>query len=288
MKTTLILAFAAVAQLGVFASGGSAQTMYYPNTIYSPQAIEAPQNAAASPVSLPSDAREIVAAYEAQKSEVEKRAARQVRELRQRHAAKLKELQDRYTREAKLDEAVAIRDTIRALREQVENVQADPGALYAYNNSVGRTFYFRVTGNNQRTVWGSDIYTTDSGLAAAAVHAGAVKLGQTAVIKVTILPGQAAYGGSARNGIATSPWNNFPASFKVQSVEDEDLEAPAEEKRAEPAKRTPSPRGDEPLTHRMEEYREDLSRLQRQLREVSTQIKEVREEVESLKKAERR
>src|SRR5262245_37344957 len=84
------------------------------------------------------------------------------------------------------------------------NVQPDPGYLSNYQQHVGQSFYFRVTGAVAGTVWGSDVYTTDSALASAAVHAGAVKMGQTAIVKVTILPGQNGYIGSTRNGISTS------------------------------------------------------------------------------------
>ena len=49
------------------------------------------------------------------------------------------------------------------------------------------------------TVWGSDVYTDDSTLAAAAVHAGAVGAGETGLVKVTILPGESSYDASTRN-----------------------------------------------------------------------------------------
>jgi hypothetical protein len=74
---------------------------------------------------------------------------------------------------------------------------------------------FRVTGA-AGIVWGTDLYTTDSAVAAAAVHAGVLKIGQTGVIKVTILPGQLSYAGSERNGITTNAWGGYHQSFKVE------------------------------------------------------------------------
>jgi hypothetical protein len=102
--------------------------------------------------------------------------------------------------------------------EMPVNVQPDPGYLSNFQQHVGQSFYFRVTGAVAGTVWGSDIYTTDSALASAAVHAGAVKMGQTGIVKVTILAGQNGYTGSTRNGISTSGYGPYPGSYKVTKV----------------------------------------------------------------------
>jgi hypothetical protein len=72
-----------------------------------------------------------------------------------------------------------------------------------------------VTGRADGTVWGAGVYTPDSPLATAAVHAGAVKNGQTGVVKVMIVPGPAGYGGSQQNGVTTQPWNGgFTGAFQ--------------------------------------------------------------------------
>src|SRR5262245_17604999 len=76
------------------------------------------------------------------------------------------------------------------------NVQPDPGYLTNFQHQVGQSFYFRVTGAINGSVWGSDVYTTDSQLSMVAVHAGVVNIGQTGIVKVTILPGQNGYAGS--------------------------------------------------------------------------------------------
>jgi hypothetical protein len=95
------------------------------------------------------------------------------------------------------------------------NVQPDPGSLTNFQQHVGRTFYFRVTGNNGGSVWGSDVYTTDSQLSTVAIHAGVLKPGQTGIVKVTIMPGQNGYLGSTRNGVSTSEYGPYPASYRV-------------------------------------------------------------------------
>jgi len=99
-----------------------------------------------------------------------------------------------------------------------KSVLADPGSVTQYQGQIGASFYFRVTGANNGTVWGSDVYTTDSSLATAAVHAGAVGMGQTGVVKVTIVPSPNVFAGTTRNGITTNPYGMYPVAFTVTRV----------------------------------------------------------------------
>ena len=99
----------------------------------------------------------------------------------------------------------------------VKNAIPDPGTLTQFQN-IGQTMLIRVTGANNGTVWGTDMYTTDSSLAAAAVHAGAVRMGQTAVVKVTIVASPNVYMGTTRNGITTNPYGQYPSAYTVQKV----------------------------------------------------------------------
>jgi hypothetical protein len=93
--------------------------------------------------------------------------------------------------------------------------QTTPGTLTGYRGQVGRTMLFEVTGSDRGSVWGTDVYTDDSALAAAAVHAGALAVGQKGIVRVTILPGQNRYAGSARHGVASGPWETWPGSFRI-------------------------------------------------------------------------
>lgn len=89
-----------------------------------------------------------------------------------------------------------------------KNVLPDPGHLRNYSQFVGKTFYFRVIGAPAGTggVYGTEVYSTDSPLAAAAVHAGAVRSGQTGVVKVTIIGPVPALVASTQNGITSAPY----------------------------------------------------------------------------------
>ena len=77
---------------------------------------------------LPPDAQELVQHCATDTEAIQSVADRQIRERRKKLMTELRPLQDKYTREAKLDEAVAIRDLIRALQASVATVVPDPGA----------------------------------------------------------------------------------------------------------------------------------------------------------------
>lgn len=116
----------------------------------------------------------------------------------------------------KLADALSIR-SLSALDDESDDktAEADPGNLINYRDKVGKVFKFRVTGGMVGVVWGTDVYTSDSSLATAAVHAGAVKLGQTGIVRVKIVPSPASFEGSTRNGIASHPWTGHLGAYQI-------------------------------------------------------------------------
>ena len=94
----------------------------------------------------------------------------------------------------------------------------DPGSLTAYTGQIGAKLFFRVTGNINGTVWGSGMHTTDSHLATAAVHGGALKIGETGVLRVEIVQSPAQFTGSTKNGVSTHGFSQYPAAYKVTRV----------------------------------------------------------------------
>lgn len=61
-------------------------------------------------------------------------------------------------------------------------------------------------------VWGSGMYTTDSRICRAAVHAGVIPA-DGGVVRVEPAPGQRSYASETQNGIATQPFGPWRASF---------------------------------------------------------------------------
>jgi hypothetical protein len=64
-------------------------------------------------------------------------------------------------------------------------------------------------------VHGSGVYTTDSTLALAAVHAGVLKVGEAGVVKVTVLGPGTSFAGVTRNGVTSQPFGFYPATYRV-------------------------------------------------------------------------
>jgi len=93
-----------------------------------------------------------------------------------------------------------------------------PANMVDLCNTVGATYYFRVQGSLDGPVWGTDVYTGDSTLAPAAVHAGVVKAGQSAIVKVTVVRPPAQYQGSARNGVTSSDFGRYGIAYKLARV----------------------------------------------------------------------
>lgn len=166
------------------------------------------------------ETRQILTHFHDAKAAAWKQAHGKIRALRVQLAASLTVMQDASTRRAMLDDAVAIRDAICFIKDPARSVLTDPGVLRNACDQ-GRILFFRVTGTNSGSLYGTDIYTSDSSLATAAVHAGILKIGQTGVVKVTTFPNHTGFVSSTRNGIASSNWSSHPA-FRVEALGDED------------------------------------------------------------------
>jgi hypothetical protein len=89
-------------------------------------------------------------------------------------------------------------------------------AMSSYRDLVGHSITIPVVGAATGSVWGSDIYTDDSSVAAAAVHSGALRVGELGWVKVTLMPGEPRYQGSQRNGVTSQAYEAFEGSFRVE------------------------------------------------------------------------
>ncbi|HLL52497.1 MAG TPA: LCCL domain-containing protein [Myxococcaceae bacterium] len=63
------------------------------------------------------------------------------------------------------------------------------------------------------SVWGTDVYTDDSSICTAAVHAGKFSLAAGGTVTIEIRPGQAAYVGTTRNSVTSSDYGSWSGSF---------------------------------------------------------------------------
>ncbi|MBL8682244.1 MAG: hypothetical protein JNK05_23960 [Myxococcales bacterium] len=75
---------------------------------------------------------------------------------------------------------------------------------------------FCAPGGEADTVWGSGVYTDDSSVCTAAVHAGLVTFERGGVFTVETAPGRDSYEGTERNGVTTQDFERFERSFRVR------------------------------------------------------------------------
>ncbi len=106
-------------------------------------------------------------------------------------------------------------DELQAAADAKGEGEADPGSLATYQNQVGKRFVFRVTGSASGGLWGSDVYTGDSTLAVAAVHAGVLKVGETGTVKVRIVAPPPEFHGTTAHGVTSQPFGAFPGAYRI-------------------------------------------------------------------------
>ena len=78
-------------------------------------------------------------------------------------------------------------------------------------------------GGTAHSVWGSDIYTSDSSICTAAVHSGLITFQQGGTVTVELRPGRTIYGCSERNGVTTSSYGPYQHSFVFKTPDTEAL-----------------------------------------------------------------
>lgn len=110
------------------------------------------------------------------------------------------------------------RKELRKLLEQNFIASDAPANMHGLCEVTGATYYFRVTGVTEGQLWGTDIYTRDSTLGAAAVHAGLLKAGETKVLRVTVVPTPNKFPGSIRNGVTSADYSEFPQAWKLSAI----------------------------------------------------------------------
>ena len=93
-----------------------------------------------------------------------------------------------------------------------------PPTMSGLCDTHGSTFYFRVRGTVEGSVWGTDVYTGDSALGAAAVHAGLLKPDQIGIVKVTVVAPPAQFKGAARNGVTSHDFARYGTAYRLSEV----------------------------------------------------------------------
>ena len=107
---------------------------------------------------------------------------------------------------------------IKQLLDQGFLASDAPANMVDLCDQIGATYYFRVKGEPQGPLWGTDVYTGDSALGVAAVHVGLVKIEEVAVIKAIVVAPLSQYQGSARHGVTSHDFGRFGTAYRLAAV----------------------------------------------------------------------
>jgi LCCL domain len=116
----------------------------------------------------------------------------------------------------KLADMRSLRTAAGLVADELQNAPVGPATLMAFQQQFGKELTFTVTGytpgaGQQASLWGTDVYTLDSNLAAAAVHAGVARPGESIAVRVRIVQSPPQYVASFRNGVSSTAYGNYPA-----------------------------------------------------------------------------
>jgi len=93
-----------------------------------------------------------------------------------------------------------------------------PATMHGLCEKMGATFYFRVTGVTEGQLWGTDIYSGDSNIGAAAVHQGLLKPGETRILRVTVINPPDSFPGTERNGVTSTEYGRYPYAWELSVI----------------------------------------------------------------------
>lgn len=82
-------------------------------------------------------------------------------------------------------------------------------------------------------VWGTDIYTSDSSVCAAAIHAGVITDVDGGLVIVRYEPGLESYASTTRNGITTEEYGAWDAAASIAPVTEDMMSVPGDADEAE-------------------------------------------------------
>ena len=104
---------------------------------------------------------------------------------------------------------------MRAADDQTPVLWNTSASMVTFEN--GKTYKFNCpAGGKESAVWGTDIYTLDSSICNAAVHAGKLASESGGSVTIELRPGESSYKGSTRNGIKTNDYGQYGQSFVVK------------------------------------------------------------------------
>jgi len=101
---------------------------------------------------------------------------------------------------------------VTAFAQQAINWDMQADSLRGRNGQQF-TYVCPAGGSISSRVWGANVYTDDSSICSAAVHAGYIEAARGGTVTIEIRAGQASYQGITRNGVTSKLYGSWPGSF---------------------------------------------------------------------------
>ena len=110
------------------------------------------------------------------------------------------------------------RRQLRRLLQESSVASDAPTNMHGLCETVGTTYYFRVTGVTEGQLWGTDIYSGDSTIGAAAVHAGLLKPGETDFLRIIVVTPPEKFPGTVRNGVTSTEYGRYQYAWRLSAI----------------------------------------------------------------------
>ena len=94
-----------------------------------------------------------------------------------------------------------------------ESTSWSQSAIGCKGSNYEHTTYKCRPGGQAYTVWGTDIYTNDSSVCTAAVHAGLIGFENGGEVVIELRPGEPSYLGTTANGVTTMSYGHWGRAF---------------------------------------------------------------------------
>ncbi len=86
-----------------------------------------------------------------------------------------------------------------------------------HRGAIGQQFdYVCPAGGTLSSLWGDGVYTDDSSICTAAVHAGLITVASGGAVTIEMVAGQASYPSTTANGVTSSSWGAWTGSYVVR------------------------------------------------------------------------
>lgn len=85
-----------------------------------------------------------------------------------------------------------------------------------FDTAAGKRYRFGCPADGiVEMIWGSDVYTSNSSICTAAVHAGKITVKDGGEVEIELRPGRQTYGATTRNGVTSNNFGESASSFVI-------------------------------------------------------------------------